>query len=273
MSLLTINGTACRRCGICVQACPVSIIHQDENKFPFIPEVKEKRCILCGQCESICPDDALKHSAFQKIVSIDQAKVAAVNQENITEYFKSRRSIRSFLLKKVDRLLIEKVMDVVSYAPTGVNRQMNRWIVVSDSQLIRKVGEGVILWMKNMIDINPDLAKRLNFIGLVAAYEKGNDVICRNAPHLIIGYTETSYSAGLKDNVIAAAHLELLLPAFGLAGCWAGYLMVALLYSPDLKKLIGLDDSFTVHSALMVGYPKYGYYKIPERNKVSVSWL
>ncbi|MDP4272577.1 MAG: nitroreductase, partial [Bacteroidota bacterium] len=68
-------------------------------------------------------------------------------------------------------------------------------------------------------------------------------------------------------------HLELLLPAFGLGGCWAGYLMVALQFSPDLKKVIGLNDSYTVHSALMVGYPKYRYFKTPQRKEAQVNWM
>ena len=229
--------------------------------------------MLCGHCESICPDSALKHSQLPEMKPIRHDKLKEVTSENIAEYFRSRRSIRAFLPKKVDKEILEEVIDIVRYAPTGVNRQMNRWVIVGDQQTIHRLGEGVITWMKTMIPVNPELAKRLNFVGLVTAFERGNDVICRNAPHLVIGYTDASYSTGPKDNTIAASHLELLLPAFGLGGCWAGYLMVALQYSPDLKKLIGLDDSYTVHSALMIGYPKYRYLKTPHRKESQVNWM
>jgi nitroreductase/Pyruvate/2-oxoacid:ferredoxin oxidoreductase delta subunit len=273
MSLLTINDTACKGCGICVQACPVSIISMGNNKIPFVSAEKEQRCVLCGHCESICPDSALKHNHLPEMKPIHHDKIKEVTPENISEYFRSRRSIRTFLPTKVEKETLEEVIDIVRYAPTGVNRQMNKWVVVSDLQTIRRLGEGVISWMKAMLPVNPELAKRLNFEGLISAFERGNDVICRNAPHLIIGYTEASYPAGPKDNTIAASHLELLLPAFGLGGCWAGYLMIALQFSPDLKKVIGLDNSYTVHSALMVGYPKYRYFKTPQRKEAQVNWM
>jgi len=73
--------------------------------------------------------------------------------------------------------------------------------------------------------------------------------------------------------VIAASHLDLLLPSFNLGGCWAGYIMAALQYSPEMKSLIGIDETHTVHAALMIGYPKYKYKKIPARNEVNIKWM
>ena len=92
-------------------------------------------------------------------------------------------------------------------------------------------------------------------------------MICRSAPQVIITYSPTAYTIGAKDAVIAASHLELLLPSFGLGGCWAGYLMVALQQYPEAKKAIGLDDKSTVHAALLVGYPKYKYTRVPVRKE------
>jgi len=164
-------------------------------------------------------------------------------------------------------------MDVVRYAPTGSNQEKNQWVIVQSKEVVAKLAEGTINWMRGVASANPELAKRLNFAGLIASFERGNDVICRDAPHLIIGYANAAHTIGAKDVVIATSHLELLLPAFGLGGCWGGYLMVALQYSPELKKIIGLDDTASVYSALMVGYPKYSYSKIPARKKADINWI
>lgn len=273
MALLTINHTTCTSCGICVQTCPVSIITLGEDKFPFVQDGSDKRCVLCGHCVSVCPESALTHNLLAETAPIRKEIKDQITPTNIAEYFKSRRSIRKFQSKVVAKPLLEEVFDIVSYAPTGVNSQMNKWVVVSDPMVIRQLSDGVIEWMKAAITVNPEFAKFLNFAGLIRMYEQGNDVICRHAPTLVIGYTHASYTGGTIDSVIATSHLEILLPAFGLGSCWAGYLMIALRYSPEMRKMIGLDDSHTIHSATLIGYPQYRYYKIPARKEPQVSWM
>jgi nitroreductase/NAD-dependent dihydropyrimidine dehydrogenase PreA subunit len=273
MSLLTINSATCKQCGICVQACPALIIAMGaEDNLPFVSAEKEALCILCGHCEAVCPDGALTHNLLTAAETI-LPETAEVNRTNLSAYFRNRRSIRAYRSKPVDKQLLEQVMDVVRYAPTASNRQLNKWVIVQDKATVTKITEETVNWMQSVVDTNPEVAKRMKLIGLIAAYKKGTDRISRNAPHLVIGYGDANYSWGIQDSMIAATHLELLLPSFGLGGCWGGYLMGAFQQSPALKKLIGLDDSSVVHSVLMVGYPKYRYYKIPPRKESQVNWL
>lgn len=54
----------CVRCGICVQACPVSCLamtnirKQGKYKKPC-PETAEDTCIGCGICAKACPMDVI----------------------------------------------------------------------------------------------------------------------------------------------------------------------------------------------------------------------
>ena len=114
MSLLTIENTACKGCGICIQACPVSIISMSDDKTPYVSAEKEKRCVLCGHCESICPDSALKHNHLPEMAPIRREKLKEVTPDNIAEYFRSRRSIRAFLPKNVEKETLEEVIDIVA---------------------------------------------------------------------------------------------------------------------------------------------------------------
>ena len=61
MNLININKLLCKKCGICVNSCPVSILLQGDDGFPYVPAVNEKRCLLCGHCEISCAASALKH--------------------------------------------------------------------------------------------------------------------------------------------------------------------------------------------------------------------
>jgi nitroreductase/NAD-dependent dihydropyrimidine dehydrogenase PreA subunit len=274
MSLITINQQKCTQCNACVESCPLLLFNKtDEKSFPVLPEINESRCIYCGHCEAVCPNHALTHQLSEHALNSVQDKVRDISQEELGVYFKSRRSIRQFKAKTIDSTIIEKVMDVVRYAPTGSNRQLNHWIVISDTSLIQKLAASTIDWMKQVMKTNQEMASRLGIPLLIASWEKGNDRICRNAPHLFIAYAPSSYPLGIKDTVIAASHLELLLPSYGLGGCWAGYLMVAFQQSPETKKLIGLDDTYAVHATLMAGYPKYKYQRIPARNASKITWL
>ncbi len=274
MSIITVNKEKCTQCNACVESCPISLFKNQEGKaYPEIPEANEKRCIYCGHCEAVCPTGALT-----LIPSIETGKesidiVSNLNPTELGAYFKSRRSIRKFKSRPVERKTIEQVMEIVRYAPTGTNRQMNQWTVVSNPEIIKQLADSTVEWMKQVVQSNPEMAARLGMRMIIAAHTRGFDVICHNAPQLIIAHTPASYGIGSKDAVIGTSHLELLLPSFGLGGCWAGYLMLALQQYPEAKKLIGLDDTSTVHAALMVGFPKYKYKRIPARKEANVNWL
>ncbi|MBP1639298.1 MAG: nitroreductase [Bacteroidetes bacterium] len=251
----------------------MSIIEINDENFPFVAEENEQRCVLCGHCEAVCPSLALKHHRLPAMRTICQDKLHEINPESLSEYFCSRRSIRTFLPQPVDKPILEKIFEAVRYSPTGINQQQNKWIVISKPERIRQLSCAVIDWMRTMIDAQDQLAIYLNFQVLVSSFEQGEDVICRGAGNLVIGYTDASYTGGTIDSVIATAHLELLLPSYGLGGCWAGFAMIALGYSQEVRNIVGLNESHAVRSALMVGYPKYSYAKIPYRNAAAIHWL
>ena len=273
MSIVTINHSLCQQCGICIEACPLDVISMDENGFPVTTDETESRCVECGHCEAVCPSQALKQNTLPEMRMIQKEKLDEINSDNLSEYFRSRRSIRKFLKKAVEKEKLEQLFEVVNYSPTGVNQQQNKWIVISSRSVIYDLNNAIIKWMKTMVEAKSDLAQYLHFETLIDSYEKGDDVISRKAPTIVIGYTDAAYTGGIIDTVIATSHLELLLPSFGLGGCWAGFMMIALGYSQEVKNIVGLDESQIVRSAMMVGYPKYRYSKIPYRKEAQINWM
>ena len=149
MSILTIDKIKCKKCGICAQSCTISIIENGiDGKIPFVATANESRCVYCGHCESVCPDGALVHKLSEKALApLTQDKVS-INSSDLGAYFRNRRSIRKYLPKKIDKAILEEVMDIVRYAPTGTNRQLNQWVIVSDTRVIEQLAAGTIEWMK-----------------------------------------------------------------------------------------------------------------------------
>jgi hypothetical protein len=49
-------------------------------------------------------------------------------------------------------------------------------------------------------------------------------------------------------------------------------MQIALDASPDLKREVGIPDDHTSHYAMMLGYPKYQFFRVPKRDAAKVTW-
>lgn len=46
----------CTRCGACIENCPESALHIDQDR---VVQIIAERCTYCGVCETICPEQAV----------------------------------------------------------------------------------------------------------------------------------------------------------------------------------------------------------------------
>ena len=72
--------------------------------------------------------------------------------------------------------------------------------------------------------------------------------------------------------MIAMTHLELAAIAYGLATCWAGYFTGAAKTWPPMQEALALPEDHELAYAMMIGYPKYKYQRIPVRNAADITW-
>lgn len=56
LTTFTIDKTLCRKCGLCMQRCPVNAIIKEDDLFIINPN----KCTRCGICRGICPVKAIK---------------------------------------------------------------------------------------------------------------------------------------------------------------------------------------------------------------------
>jgi len=53
----------CKGCGLCLEKCPTKAIIFSSEKGVYnqpVPKINPEKCNLCGICETICPDCALR---------------------------------------------------------------------------------------------------------------------------------------------------------------------------------------------------------------------
>ncbi len=107
----------------------------------------------------------------------------------------------------------------------------------------------------------------------MAAWNAGEERICRGAPHIIICHGDKDYNMGAEDGALALGYLELYAPILDLGACWGGYFYSAVNRHPALFNALGLPQGHRAYGAVMVGYPQLKYQRLPIRKKPKVFWL
>ena len=103
------------------------------------------------------------------------------------------------------------------------------------------------------------------FPGVVRNWEKGLDKILHGAPHVAVAHAPEDGFNPAEDCSLAAAYLELAAYAHGVGACWAGFLMEVAEGCCAIREILGIPEGHGVYAALMLGYPKYRYKRIPKR--------
>lgn len=271
MGLITINESSCQRCGFCARACPVGIIALGEGfpatGFPTTIEKIEKGCITCGHCVAACPTGAFSHC---RMAVGDCPPLAAdwrLSPAQVGQLIKGRRSVRNFRKDLVSRDVVEQILDIVRYAPTGMNTQTVHWKVILDEQEVQFLALAVIDWLRAEEGEQVHGAR-----GMIKAWEMGRDPILRKAPALIIAHGEADDPMVSASATIALATFDLAALPFGLGTCWAGFLRIAAGKSPGVATALGLPPGHRMCGGVMIGYPEFEYSRIPTRNPAQVTW-
>lgn len=272
MSIFNVDISECISCGACVEICPARMIELDKEKHPKVIDGREESCINCGHCACVCPKGALSLASMPIDTLKELPAGWRLTPDKIESFFKGRRSIRAYKETPVEKPVIEKMVDVARYAPSGINRQSVYWAIIHDTKKVQELAGLTVDWMRSLVAEKAPLAESLHFEGIVKSWEGGTDGICRGAPHAALVY-------GLKEDMlapaacaIAMAHFELASIPFGLGACWAGYLQMALNNFPAARKAAGLSTKTTCHGAMLFGHPKYEYNCIPARNDPRIIW-
>lgn len=273
MTLFTADKEKCKRDGICAAVCPIQIIEiRDESPVPTPVEGADTMCIECGHCVAVCPHGAMSHRSMSPDQCPEIVSELQPNAEQTEQFLRARRSIRTFRDKPVEKEILAKLVDLARYAPSGMNRQPVEWLVIRDKNEVREMAGMVVDWMRFLLNDKPDLAGAMGMDRIVDAWESGEDRILRGAPHLIVSHTDQADISASQSNTIAMTYLELAAQTFGVGACWAGYFLGASNTWPPLKKKLGLPDGNGCFGAMMVGYPKFEYKRLPLRKEPRITW-
>jgi nitroreductase/Pyruvate/2-oxoacid:ferredoxin oxidoreductase delta subunit len=271
MPQIIIDKKTCTKCNICSTVCVRRIIEKSTDScYPAIPDEKVDYCIRCGHCESFCPQKALTVDFLPEEKITITPLDTIIDRQNLAFYLKSRRSVRHYVLKTLDKELIAKVIDVARYGASGGNGQPVKWIVIYEPSEVKCIARLTIDWMRTIQNTSHPLAPYVS--GLITAWDNGTDLICYNAPHLLIAHVPVDPIDNPTEAIIALTHFDIAAPAFGIGTCWAGFIKMALDKYMPLKDLLSIPEGRKAACPMLFGYSKYKITAIPRRNPVDITW-
>lgn len=290
MSKITINPDSCKKCGTCVLSCPETIFVQKEKDS--IPEfTHEELCFSCGHCVAVCPQGAITHMDFP------QGSIKAVNQEilpsleQIFEMVRTRRSIRAFKDKPVEKELIEKIIDGARFAPSGHNVQSTEFVVVQNKDMLNKIVEltasyfaktakqfrnpiiRMLLLMVARNEVEGALHLLPDFDRVVNEVQNRKDTVLFNAPTLLVFHADKSIDKSDVNASLALHNASLVIQGLGIGSFYAGYLVSACKRDNSIPNLLSIPNSHKIYGALAFGYPKFKYKNWMERRPPKIKWV
>lgn len=269
MSIINVDRKKCTKCGMCAEVCPPQLISLAEQW----PEITlTERCIGCGHCVAICPVAALNNEKNPLEKQVPLEKYPVLDAATAAKFLRSRRSVRCFKNKPVEREIILKLLEIARFAPSGGNSQGLSYLVLDDPKVLREITRVIMRWIEEQLEkgqkIPPNYANYLN------VYRKtGKDVILRGAPVLIIAQAKQDMARGWENARYSLAYAELYATALGLGTFWVGFVesCASAKYRP-LLDLLPLGEGKKLCGAMMAGYPKYTYKRLVDRDPLDIVW-
>ncbi len=194
-----------------------------------------------------------------------------IDSKTAEHFLRSRRSIRCYKKNPVPKENLLQLVNIAHYAPTASNSQAISYVIVENKSILEKATEIIYEWMEKHLE-SPS---HLSFARHIKTHkETGADTILRDAPHLILATAPKGFKNGRENTISALSYLELYAPSIGLGSCWAGLFEMCVFsnYLP-LIQLFNIPEDKVITGAVMVGYPKYKFKRLVDRNHLDVMFM
>ena len=268
MAKIEFDKEKCIKCGACAKDCITYSIDFDQDGYPKIDENGNARCVSCQHCFAICPTGAI---TFDGKKPHDATPVSLSNPDELVNLIKSRRSIRQFIQEEISSEDMQKIKDMLPFIPTGCNFNSLHFSIVESASVMNKIKKYTYENLLKLISNKFTKNYAGKFVKYKKAIEQGEDVIYRQAPHMIVVSSAINAPCANVDPIIALSYIELYANSLGLGTCWCGFAQTCLKIMPKLSSVLQIPDGYKPVYVMLLGKPAVKYQRtiLPENFPIS----
>ena len=287
-----IDHNKCKKCKLCIEVCPVNMIGVDNAGLVNFISERESICLECGQCMAVCSTNAIKIKKYSYAKNFEQIPDKIIDNNQFTDFISSRRSIRNFKNKSLEKETINEILNSLKYAPYGAKPNKvevtvinNREIIEKALPLIENFLDDIIKWVdspiisriikyKKGIETFNTIKNHLYPISKLENYKlKYGDRITRGAPSLIIFHADIGAEEHSQNAMIYSTYATLAAHSLGLGATMNGIIPAAINKVKKVKHIFNIPENHEAVISIMLGYPKYKYNKTIARESKIVHFV
>ncbi len=294
-----IDPSPCSGCGTCIRVCPSDIISLKNQKARAAPDTDTARCLVCGHCKAACPENAIDIPALDpglhdfSTFDLDPAWLPpgkGVLTSDLARLICSRRSCRNYNPTPVNKEMLQDLIHLAVFAPSGTNSQAWTFTCLTSRSEVLVLGNAIKDFFKrlNRKAENMILRKALALVGagtldhyynnyyesVKTAIEQmeteNRDRLFHGAPAVILIGSSPGASCPKEDALLAAGNILLAAHTMGLGTCLIGYVVAATEADRSIQQKLGIPDSETIHAAVALGYPDETFQRISGRKQPTI---
>jgi len=163
---------------------------------------------------------------------------------DVIQAIKSRKSVRSFLDKKVESEKVTNILEMARLAPSFLNRQDWRFVIIRDVKTKDKL---------------VNYAKSPSFVA-------ESPIIIVGCGKTIEPITSSDQSSYIIDAVIALNQVTLAAVEYGLGSCW-----ISIFDEKKVKEILDIPEEIKVIGLIALGYPKD--QSVSEKRRIPLAQL
>ena len=268
MVKININKEKCIKCGACIKDCITYSLEKDEEGYAQVSNSRESCCISCQHCFAICPVGAI---TINDKKTEEANKINLGNSEEILGLIRSRRSTRQFKEAEIPEEIFNKIKEILPYIPTGCNYNGLHFSIIKSKSAMDEIRNYVNRKILNLVSNKFTTKYAGKFAKFKKAFENGEDIIFRGAPHMIIVSSHIHAPCANVDPIIALSYIELYANSLGLGTCWCGFAQACFKLMPKLSKMIDIPSNYKPVYVMLLGYPSVKYPRIPLPEKFPIT--